>query len=229
MTSLPDAALYRLLTWLSPSFPVGAFSYSQGLEAAIEARLVACEASMAGWLEDSLDGGPLWSDAVIFARAHDAGMANRHVGLLEVASFATAFQPSAELRMESLAQGEAFMAAAAQAWPCTSLETLRQVAGARVPYPVAVAVAAAGHGINDRAALHAWLHAGVSNLVSAAIRLVPLGQNQGQRLLAGVEAAIVGARDAALRQPLSRLTTNCLMADICSMNHEIQHTRLFRS
>jgi len=229
MTSLPDAALYRLLTWLSPSFPVGAFSYSQGIEAAVEARLISSERSMAGWLQDSLAGGPLWSDAVIFARAHDAGTANRHMSLLEVASFATAFQPAAELRMETLAQGEAFMTATSQAWPCQALETLRQVAGMRVPYPVAVAVAAAGHGINNRAALHAWLHAAVSNLVSAAIRLVPLGQNQGQRLLAGVEAAIDDTRDAAIRQPLSRLTTNCLMADICSMKHETQHTRLFRS
>ena len=130
--------------------------------------------------------------------------------------------------METLSQGEAFMAAA-RAWPCQALETLRQAVGARVPYPVAVAVAAAGHGIHERPALHAWLHAAVSNLVSAAIRLVPLGQNQGQRLLAGAEAAIAETRDTALHQPLSRLSTNCLMADICSMNHETQHTRLFRS
>ncbi len=229
MTSLPDAALYRLLTWLSPSFPVGAFSYSQGLEAAIEAHLVVCERSMAGWLEDSLAGGPLWSDAVIFARAHDAGTANRHVALLDVAGFAAAFQPTAELRMETLSQGTAFMSAAAKAWPCAQLETLRQAVGSGVAYPVAVAVTAAGHGIDKHAALHAWLHAAVSNLVSAAIRLVPLGQNQGQRLLAGVEAAIADARDAALLTPLSRLSTNCLMADICSMKHETQHTRLFRS
>ena len=96
MTGLPDAALYRLMTWLSPSFPVGAFSYSQGLEAAIAAGLVDTEKSMAGWLEDSLSGGPLWSDAVIFARAHDAARANRHFPLLDVANFATAFQPAAE-------------------------------------------------------------------------------------------------------------------------------------
>jgi urease accessory protein len=229
MTGLPDAALYRLMTWLSPSFPVGAFSYSQGLEAAIAVGVVDSEKSMAGWLEDSLSGGPLWSDAVIFARAHDAARANRHFPLLDVANFATAFQPTAELRMETLSQGSAFMSAAAQSWPCAQLETLRQAAGAEVAYPVAVAVAAAGHGIEERAALHAWLHAAVSNLVSAAIRLVPLGQNQGQRLLAGIEAAVAEARDAALLTPLSRLTTNCLMADICSMNHETQHTRLFRS
>jgi urease accessory protein len=229
MTAVSDAGLYRLMTWLSPSFPVGAFSYSQGLEAAIAAGLVTCERSMAGWLQDSLAGGPLWSDAVIFARAHDAGRSNRHFNLIDVVNFATAFQPSAELRMETLAQGTAFMSAALLSWPCGALETLRQAAGMDVAYPVAVAVAAAGHGIGERAALHAWLHAAIANQVSAAIRLVPLGQNQGQRLLAGIETQAGEARDAALLTPLSRLSTNCLMADICSMNHETQHTRLFRS
>ena len=87
-------------------------------------------------------------------------------------------------------------------------ETLRQAAGNGVAYPVAVAVAAAGHGIGERAALHAWLHAAIANQVSAAIRLVPLGQNQGQRLLAGIETQAGEARerygdDVVARTPFS--------------------------
>jgi urease accessory protein UreF len=152
-----------------------------------------------------------------------------NIALLDVVTFARAFQPSAELKLETLSQGEAFCAAVVQGWPCKAMDVLRQVAPDNVPYPVAVGVACAGHGIGRSQALHSWLHASVSNLVSAAIRLVPLGQNQGQRLLAGIEPAIRTARDQAADLPLSRLTTNCLMADICSMQHETQHTRLFRS
>ena len=222
MTQVADAALYRLMTWLSPSFPVGAFSYSQGLEAAIAARLVTSEDSMHAWLEDSLSGGPLWSDAVLFARAHEAATAHRHAALIDCANFAVSFQPTAELRMETLAQGEAFMTA-------KRYTTLSQATGLRLAYPVAVAMAAASHDVDGRASLHAWLHAAVSSLVSAAMRLVPLGQTQGQRLLAGLEMAIIDTRNEALQTPLSGLTTRCLMADICSMNHETQHTRLFRS
>lgn len=229
MTLGEDMALYRLLTWLSPAFPVGAFSYSQGLESAVSSGLVANETDMAAWLNDTLSGGQLWSDAVIFARAHDAACSRRHIALLDVVTFARAFQPSAELKLETLSQGEAFCAAVVQGWPCKAMDVLRQVAPDNVPYPVAVGVACAGHGIGRSQALHSWLHASVSNLVSAAIRLVPLGQNQGQRLLVGIEPAIRTARDQAADLPLSRLTTNCLMADICSMQHETQHTRLFRS
>jgi urease accessory protein len=229
MTQVADAALYRLLTWLSPSFPVGAFSYSQGLEAAIAAGLVNSEDAMHVWLEASLQGGPLWSDAVIYARAHEAAGANQHSAVLECANFAESFQPSAELRMETLAQGEAFVNATASAWPSKRQGSVNRTTGNRIAYPVAVAIAAAGHEIDVRTALQAWLHAAVANLVSAAIRLVPLGQTQGQRLLAGLEVMIIKTRDDAMQTPISALTTRCLMADICSMNHETQHTRLFRS
>lgn len=155
MMPVTDAALYQFMTWLSPSYPVGAFTYSQGLEAAVAAGLVHDMASMAGWLDDSLQGGPIWSDAVIFGRAHDAGRASTHFALLEVANFAVAFQPAAELKLETLAQGNAFVDATARAWPCKQLDMLQQSAGSQMPYPVAVAVAAAGHGIALEPALHA--------------------------------------------------------------------------
>lgn len=229
MTTSHDPAIYRLLTWLSPSYPVGAFSYSQGLETAIENGLVPDASSLQDWLESSLSGGMLWSDAVLFARAHEAASAAGSSDLLDVVEFAAAFQPGAELRMETMAQGDAFLKVTSQVWPCAGLEKLMRIKRPEIAYPIAVACAAAGHCIGLGLSLEAWLHASAANLVSAAIRLVPLGQTHGQRVLAAIEPAISGTVTAARETPLSELATNNFLAEICSMQHETQTTRLFRS
>lgn len=229
MTTSHDPAIYRLLTWLSPAYPVGAFSYSQGLETAIEKGFVHDVSTVQDWLESSLSGGTLWSDAVLFARAHDAATTAGSDNLLTVVEFAAAFQPSAELRMETMAQGDAFLKVTNRAWPCAGLEKLLRTRDLEIAYPIAVASAAAGHGVGQSLALEAWLHAATANLISAAIRLVPLGQTQGQRILAAIEPAIADAADAARETPLAKLATNNFVAEICSMQHEIQTTRLFRS
>lgn len=234
MTREASSVLYRLLTWLSPTYPVGAFAYSQGLETAIARSLVTDRASTQDWLTDSLMAGSLWSDAVIFARAHDAARDGDGPILAELNAFALAFQPALELRQETLALGSAFLRTTREAWPCAALELLADTVGAHSKnagpaYPLAVASAAAGHGIPAEPALEAWLHAGVSNLISAAIRLVPLGQSDGQRILAALEPAIAETATRAAATPLEALTTNNLMAEICAMTHETQQPRLFRS
>lgn len=229
MTTSHNPGLYRLLTWLSPSYPVGAFSYSQGLETAIGRELVQDTASLQAWIESSLSGGTLWSDAVLFACAHEAAPVAGSGSLSEVVEFAAAFQPSAELRLETMAQGDAFLKVTRQAWPCGALENLMRIRRRDIAYPVAVGCAAAGHGIGLNAALDAWVHASVSNLVSAAIRLVPLGQTQGQEVLASVEPAIAGVVELAQQTLLCDIATKSFVAEICSMQHETQTTRLFRS
>lgn len=232
MTSETSAALYRLLTWLSPAYPVGAFAYSQGLETAIARRLVTDRASTQDWLIDSLTAGNLWSDAVIFTRAYETAQEAAHsdaTTLVEINAFALAFQPALELRQETLALGSAFLRTTREAWPCATLELLTDTIGESLAYPLAVASAAAGHGIPSEPALEAWLHAGVSNLISAAIRLVPLGQSDGQRILAALEPVIAETAARAAATPLGALTTNTLMAEICAMTHETQQPRLFRS
>lgn len=229
MTTDSSAALYRLLTWLSPAYPVGAFAYSQGLEAAIARGLVTDRASTQDWLIDSLTAGSLWSDAVIFARAYDAARGSNGPALTEINAFALAFQPALELRQETLALGNAFLRTTREAWPCATLDLLTDTVSENPAYPLAVASAAAGHGIPAEAALEAWLHAAVSNLISAAIRLVPLGQSDGQRILAALEPRIAETAARAAATPLEALTTNNLMAEICAMTHETQQPRLFRS
>ncbi len=229
MTSESSPALYRLLTWLSPAYPVGAFAYSQGLEAVIARNLVTDRTSTQDWLTDSLTAGSLWSDAVIFARAYEAARESDGPALAEINAFALAFQPALELRHETLALGNAFLRTTREAWPCATLDLLATEVGDGPAYPLTVACAATGHGIPSDPALEAWLHAGVSNLISAAIRLVPLGQTDGQRILAALEPAIAETATRATATPLEALTSNNLMAEICAMTHETQQPRLFRS
>lgn len=229
MTRETSPALYRLLTWLSPAYPVGAFAYSQGLEAAIARGLVTDRASTEAWIADSLTAGSLWSDAVFFARAYEAAQGSDGPALAEINAFALTFQPALELRQETLALGNAFLRTTREAWPCAALDLLAAEVGENPAYPLAVASAAAGHGIAAETALEAWLHANVSNFISAAIRLVPLGQTDGQRILAALEPMIAETTTRAAATPLEALTTNNFMAEICAMTHETQQPRLFRS
>jgi urease accessory protein len=218
--------LYKLMAWLSPGFPVGAFSHSAGLENAIANGLVRDRASMQAWLEDILAGGSLWSDAVIFARTHDAAAQRNCKALAKICQFANALPGTAELRKETQALGAAFIEAAKHGWHCAMLDA---IATANPPYPVAVAITAAGHGIDRKAALGALIHAATANLVSVAIRLVPLGQSDAIKMIAALEPPVHATADRAATTGLEYLTTNCLMADIASMRHETQETRLFRT
>ncbi|GLK79816.1 urease accessory protein UreF [Methylopila turkensis] len=224
-----DAALLKLMTWLSPAFPVGAFSYSHGLEWAIEQGDVTDRAALVDWIDALLEMGGLGSDAVLFARAHDAAEEQDDDALREVAELAAAFQPSRERRTESFGQGGAFLAAIRATAPCAAVDRLGAGWSGPVAYSVAVAVAAAGHGLPRRPALAAFLTAGVANLVSAAVRLVPLGQTDGLRAIAALEQATLRAVTRGEATALDRLSGAALRSDIASMRHETQRTRLFRT
>ena len=223
------AALHRLLAWLSPSFPVGAFSYSHGLEWAIEDGTVRDAPGLEAWIADILMQGAGRSDAILFAHAADA--IDDPERLAEVAELAAALAPGAERRLESLAQGRAFMIAVTAAWPNGALAKAAEwLAGDEGPaYPVAVAVAAAAHGVPRRPAAEAYLHAFAANIVSAGLRAVPLGQTDGQKIIARLSPVVTRAVERAEGQPLEAVGGAVFRADIASMKHETQYTRLFRS
>ena len=223
------AALYRLMSWLSPAYPVGAFSYSSGLEWAVEAGDINDADTLQGWLRALIARGGGFCDGVFFVHAHAAVRAQDDNMLSTVAELASAFAPSAERQLETTAQGRAFIDTTLAAWPCTALKTLRSVWPNSIAYPVAVAVAAAGHGIAVAPALHAYLHAVTANLVSAGVRLVPLGQTDGQRAVAALAPVIADTAARALATPLDDVGAAVFRADIASMRHETQYTRLFRS
>jgi urease accessory protein len=217
------------MAWLSPSYPVGAFSYSSGLEWAVEAGDVCDARSLRRWLTVVIaDGGGL-CDAVLVVHSHAAAQAHDDAALRAVAELAAALTPSKERHLETTAQGRAFVDATRAAWPCTALDRLLATWDGPVAYPVGVGVAAAGHGIARAPAVHAYLQAVAANLVSAGIRLIPLGQTDGQRVLAALEPAIAATAERALATPLDRIGSAAFRADLASMRHETQYTRLFRS
>jgi urease accessory protein len=224
-----DGALYRLLAWLSPAYPVGAFSYSSGIEWAVEAGDVADAEALRAWLAAMLGEGGGFCDAVLFAHAHRAAEAGDDKALRDVAELAAALAPTKERHLETTAQGNAFVEATRAAWPCAALDALKQVWDGPVAYPVALAVAAGGHGIALAPALAAYLQALAANWVSAGVRLIPLGQTQGQRVLAALEPVVAETAQRALAATLGDLGSSVFRADLASARHETQYTRLFRS
>src|SRR3954471_24259869 len=196
------SALYRLMAWLSPSYPVGAFSYSSGLEWAVEAGDVTDEETLRRWLHVVMQQGSGMSDAVFLVHAHRAVINADNAALHDVAELAAAFAPSKERHLETTAQGRAFVEATRAAWPCAALDRLLTAWEGAIAYPIAVAVTSGGHGIVLAPALHAHLHALAANQISAGLRLIPLGQTDGQRLLAALEPIIVATAKRALATPL---------------------------
>lgn len=221
MTDTPGAHLLALLTWLSPAFPTGAYAYSHGLEWAVETRDVRDEASSAAWMADVLTHGAGRADAILLRHAYRAVSVQ---ALLAVADLAAASQPCAERRMETLAQGTAF-ALAAKIWGAPLLAALP----GPVAYPVALGALAAAHTVPEDAAALGLLQAFTANLVSAAVRLVPLGQTAGLRILAGMAAVVAATAEATRTATLDDIGGVCFRSDIAAMRHETQYTRLFRT
>jgi urease accessory protein len=227
--NLNAAALYRLMAWLSPAYPIGAFSYSSGIEWAVEAGDVTDAATLERWLAVMIADGSGFCDAVFFVHAHRAAAERDDKALRAVAELAAAFAPSQERHLETTAQGRAFLDATRAAWDTPALDRLLAVWDGAVALPVAVAVASAGHEIALAPALQAYLHALTANLVLAGVRLVPLGQTDGQRVLAALEPVVAATAARALATALDDVGGAAFRADLASMRHETQHTRLFRS
>lgn len=215
---LPGPALLRLLAWLSPAFPTGGFAYSHGLEWAVEAGDVRDEEGLREWAEDVLTHGAGRTDAILLRHAW---LAPDAASLSAVAALAAASAPSRERQQETLDQGEAFLRAAA-AWGGLPAE-------GRIAYPVAVGAVAARHGVAEDAACAGYLHAFAANLISAAVRLVPLGQSAGLRVLASLERCLLGVAAATRGAGLDEIGGACFRDAIASMRHETQYTRLFRT
>ena len=226
---MDEAALTRLMTWLSPSYPVGAYSYSHGLEWAVEAGDIQSRGDLEAWLSAVVTLGSGRNDAVLFTHAHRATVARDDGALADITELAAAFAAGAERHLETTAQGRAFVDATAAAWPCTALELLQRDRTRPIAYPVAVAVACAGHGIDEALAVPAYLHGFVANLVSAAVRLVPLGQTDGQHAIASLSPVVAQTATQARASNLDDLGSATLRADLAAMKHETQETRLFRS
>ncbi len=222
--------LYRLLAWLSPSYPIGAFSYSHGIETAVEEGFIQDRASLVAWLETVLRDGTGRVDGALFAAAWRAAGAADWLTFDDVAERATAWRGTSEMALESRQQGGSFLSITRTAWPHAALVAAHDRLGGELALPVAVALAAAAHGITLEMALGAYLHAFTANLISAAVRTVPLGQSDGQLALAALEGYVSATARAAIAvESLDEVGTATPLLDWCSLRHETQYTRLFRS
>lgn len=226
---LDEAALFRLMTWLSPAYPVGAFSYSSGIEWAVEAGDITDAASLQAWLAAMLTHGSGWSDSVFFSAAHRALTGADNAALSETAELAAALAASRERYLETTTLGRAFIEVTQAAWPCEALNRLQALWTGPVAYPVAIAAACVGHAIALRPALNAFVTALVSNWVSAGLRLIPLGHTDGQRALNALAPLVTATAQRAIAAQLDDAASSAFRADIAGAKHETQYTRLFRS
>lgn len=219
---LDTQALLRLMAWLSPAFPIGGFAWSGGLERAVSDGLVKDAAGLADWLSTLIRHGALWNDAVLLSESH--WRFRDREALTEIAELGLAMAGSAERFAETSSLGKAFVAAAS-AWPDPVLERLPS----DLPFPVAVGAIAAAHAVPADKALAAFSHAAVSQAVSAGIRLGVCGQAEGVKLLAALEHPIAQISERAPGLTIDDLGGAAVQAEIASLRHETQHSRLFRS
>lgn len=225
--NLESGALLRLLTFLSPAFPVGAFSYSHGLEWQIDCGAIRSAEALRAWLSDLVEIGSGWNDAILLAEAYRAAATGNAPRLHAAAQLAAALSPSRERHLESTALGRAFLEAAAATWPCDVPGRLLQEPAAS--YPVAVGAVAADHVIPLGATLPAYLNSFVANLVSVGVRLIPIGQTAGLKILAALHPLITDIARRAEGSTLAELGSATVLSDIASMRHEEQYSRVFRT
>jgi urease accessory protein len=222
----------RLQNWLSPAFPTGSYSYSHGVEWAVESHLIHDRTSLVDWLDADLRYGSPRNDAIFFVEASRCTSGGRYARLLNIAELSVAFRGTSEFALEASQQGASCLATLRDVWPDPVIDWLSEQLRQRRIQPVlpfVLAVRSAVEGVPTAIALRAFLLGFVAALVSAAVRLIPLGQTDGQRALAELEDAVLDAGEHAMAAGIADLGSAAVTVDLASMSHETQYTRLFRS
>jgi urease accessory protein len=229
---LPVQALLRLQSWLSPAFPTGSYSYSHGIEWAVEAGHILDRKSLVDWLEADLCYGSGRNEAIFFNEAWRCTMEDDRPRLFDVTELAAAFRGTSEFALETSQQAAACLATLRQVWPDLVVDWLSEVLRERQVQPalaVVLGVRSARQGIPAGLALPAFLQSYVANLVTAGVRLIPLGQTDGQFAIAQLEESVMAAGAQAEGTTIDDLGSAAFMVDLASAAHETQYTRLFRS
>jgi urease accessory protein len=225
-------ALLRLQSWVSPAFPTGSYAYSHGLEWAVEAGHIHDRKSLVDWLEADLCHGSGRNEAFFFSEAWRCAVDDDRSKLLEIAELSAVFRGTAEFALESSQQGRACLATLLKVWPDSILDWLSERLCERLVQPtsaVLLGVRAARQSIALGLALPAFLQSYIANLVTAGVRLVPLGQTDGQLAIAELEEAVLAVSFRAGKITMEDLGSAAFMVDLASMAHETQYTRLCRS
>ena len=222
----------RLQTWLSPAFPVGGYSFSHGLETAIEKGLLDDRYSLIDWLEADISHGTGHVEVIFLAAAWRAVTEQNADALVEAADFAAALRATSEFSLESGTQGTAFLSTVMKVWPSEVLVkavNLLRASDITPVLPIAVGIACAAERISLEQTAPQYLQAWSANLINAAVRAIPLGQTDGQHIVAALETRIAECASKAVNCSLDDVGSATLMIDVMSMHHETQYTRIFRS
>ncbi|NBT88849.1 MAG: urease accessory protein UreF [Flavobacteriaceae bacterium] len=209
-----DPQFLKIQQWMSPSFPIGSFAYSHGLEWAIETKHISNANNLMDWLTDLLETGSARTDAILVSLAY------RTTDIYELNQIAISLCPSSERVSETTLQGDAFCKVLNDVWG----EDLSDLA-----LPIAIGQAAKLHQIDQLLMVSSYLHAFCSNLISAAVRLVPLGQTSGQKVLSALTPLISTISKEVLSYQKHDLWSNCFLSDVASMRHETQTPRIFKT
>lgn len=221
-------SLLRLQSWLSPSFPNGAYSYSHGLEWAVEAGQIRDRLGLLDWLEADICYGSGRNEAIFFSEAYRCVIESDYARLARVAELAAAFRGTLEFALESSQQATACLSTLRKVWPDRVLNSFLEM---RCQPVLAVILGArcAGERLPIHLALPAFLHSYVANLVIAGVKLIPLGQTDGQLAIMALENAVLSASAQCSYATLDDLGSAGFTVELASMEHETQYTRLYRS
>ena len=211
-----DLSDHKIMAWLSPAYPLGSFSFSHGLEDAISTGIVASKENLFDWLFQILHFGSGRNDAIFLSCAYRSSKEE----LLQLAGIAKSFSGTRERHLETVHQGAAFA-------KVTSSISNKRIPS--VPLPLAIGYCAKIENINLEKLLPLYLHAFIANLVSAAIRFLPLGQTDGQIVLFGLFREFENVAKETRDLSVDHLENSCFLNDISAMRHEIMTTRIFRS
>jgi urease accessory protein len=229
---LPPLGLLRLQSWLSPTFPIGLYSYSHSLERAVEAGFVTDRSSLIEWLDADLRFGSGRNEGIFFSEAWRSAADNDTRRLFAIAELAAAFRATSEFALESSQPASGCLVTLCQVWPDLVLARLSAMLREREVQPalaVVLGVRFGRQGIPLGLALPTFLQGYVVNLVTAGIRLLPLGQTDGQLAISEFEQAVLDVSAEVKHATIDDLGSAAVMVDLASIEHETQYTRLFRS
>ena len=223
-----DSSLLQLMWLASPALPIGGFSYSEGLEAAVDSARVATEAEASAWLLDQLQLSLARGDLAVLAKAMAAWRRDDRARIAELNAWVLQTRESSELRAQAEQMGRSLLE-----WlrnhTTAGAGQINALAALQPTYPLAFALAAAATQATVREGLLSYAFGWAENMVQATIKSVPLGQSAGQRILSALTAAIPAAVEQALGLSDSERQAFSPMLAILSAQHEVQYSRLFRS
>ncbi len=231
-SDLTPLSLLRLQSWLSPAFPIGAYSYSHALEWAVEAAYIRDRKTLVEWLGVDLRYGSGRNEAIFFCEAWRNADDHDRARLFQTAELAAAYRATQEFALESSQQGSAALSMLNEVWPDRIVHWLwrsMRDRGVQPALSVVLGVRLARQHIPLRLALPAFLQSYIANQVTAGVRLIPLGQTDGQIAIAELEEAVLAASAQAEKASIEDLGSAAFMVDLASVAHETQYTRLFRS